>query len=103
MARVLVVDDSRTMLDVVKNELVRLGHEVETAADAQQALTRARAGAFDLALLDKNLPGMTGLQLISALRREPGQAGLKVIMCTASGMLADVQNAFQAGADDYLV
>ncbi len=62
-ARVLVVDDDRAFLAVVTDLLREGGHHVDSASDPADAVRRAQGRSYDVALLDLNLPGMTGLEL----------------------------------------
>ena len=68
MARILVVDDSTTMRQMVSFTLVDAGHDVVEASDGTKALTAARGRKFDLVITDVNMPGMNGLDLVKSLR-----------------------------------
>jgi two-component system phosphate regulon response regulator PhoB len=102
-ARVLLVDDDRDIRDVVGAMLDAVGLTVEGASSAEEALERVRASAFDLLVLDWNLPGMTGVELCRLLRRDPELATLPVLFLTAHASSKDVVEAFASGADDYVV
>jgi len=97
--RVLVVDDDSTVSDVVRRYLERDGLSVEVVADGERALTRALANPPDLVVLDLMLPGMSGLEVCRALRR---QGPVPVIMLTALGEEADRVVGLELGADDYV-
>ena len=58
---------------------------------------------YDLVILDRSMPEMSGLEVLKRIRTTPASAGVKVLMCTGAGMLADVDEALQAGASDYIV
>jgi two-component system phosphate regulon response regulator PhoB len=102
-ARVLLVDDDRDIREVVGAMLDAVGLTVEAATSAEEALERVRASAFDLLVLDWNLPGMTGIELCRLVRRDPTLATLPVLFLTAHASSRDVVEAFASGADDYVV
>ncbi len=101
--RVLLVDDERDIREVVGAMLDAVGLDVESATSAEEALERLRASAFDLLLLDWNLPGMTGLELCRLIRKDSVLATLPVLFLTAHAAPQDVVDAFASGADDYVV
>ena len=68
MARILVVDDSTTMRQMVSFTLQDAGHEVTEAADGLEALAEAKGRKFDLVITDVNMPGMNGIDLVKSLR-----------------------------------
>jgi DNA-binding response OmpR family regulator len=98
-ARVLVVDDDRTVSDVVRRYLERAGFVVTVAADGPAALAAAESSAPDLVVLDLMLPGMSGLEVCRRLR---GRSDVPVVMLTALGEEADRVVGFEIGADDYV-
>ena|GEM_PF-559865 len=102
-ARVLLVDDDRDIRDVVGAMLDAVGLTVESATSAEEALERVRAHAYDLMVLDWNLPGMTGIELCRLVRRDPALCTLPVLFLTAHASSRDVVEAFASGADDYVV
>jgi len=102
-ARVLLVDDDRDIRDVVGAMLDAVGLTVEATTSAEEALERVRREAFDLVVLDWNLPGMTGVELCRHIRRDPALATLPVLFLTAHASSRDVVEAFACGADDYVV
>jgi two-component system phosphate regulon response regulator PhoB len=102
-ARVLVVDDDRDIRDVVGAMLDAVGLTVDSVPSAEEALERLRAQAFDLVVLDWNLPGITGIELCRLLRRDPLLYALPVLFLTAHASSRDVVDAFASGADDYVV
>lgn len=97
--RVLVVDDDRTVRDVVCRYLERAGHEVATADTGEQALTSFAALPPDLVVLDLMLPGITGLEVCQRLRQS---SAVPVIMLTALGDEENRITGLQLGADDYV-
>ena len=103
MAHILVVDDDPAIQNLIKDVLSSKDHTIKLASNGGEALQKIRATRFDLVILDLRMPDMDGLQVLNLLRSNPSSANLKVLMCTAAGMMADVDKAFQAGASDYIV
>jgi len=103
MARILVVDDDDAIPDLIREVLAAQGHVFSTAASGAAALELIGKTSFDLVILDRNMPRMSGLQVLKTLRASPATAKLKVIVCTAAEMLSEVDEAFTAGATDYIV
>jgi DNA-binding response OmpR family regulator len=99
MSRVLVVDDDRTVSDVVSRYLAKEGYQVEAVADGAVALERASARPPDLVVLDLMLPGMSGLEVCRRIRE---MAPIPVIMLTARGEEGDRVIGLELGADDYV-
>jgi two-component system phosphate regulon response regulator PhoB len=102
-ARVLLVDDDRDIREVVGAMLDAVGLTVEGATSAEEALVRVRKTAFDLLVLDWNLPGMTGVELCRLIRRDASLQALPVLFLTAHASSSDIVEAFASGADDYVV
>ncbi|MFI5924762.1 response regulator transcription factor [Micromonospora sp. NPDC051543] len=98
--RVLVVDDDRTVSDVVCRYLEHAGYEVSHVADGLAALEAVQDRPPHLVVLDLMLPGLDGLQVCRRLRERPD--GVPIIMLTARGDEADRVLGLQLGADDYL-
>ena len=103
MARILVVDDEDSIRELIKEVLSMDGHTLETAGDGAQALELIRKTNFDLVILDRNMPTMTGIQALAILRSNPSYKGLKVLMCTSASVTKEVDEAFAAGANDYIL
>lgn len=102
--RVLVVDDFATMRKIEKNILGQLGiKNVDEADDGSTALPKLKANKYDVVLLDWNMPNMTGLELLKAMRAEDSLKTLPVIMVTAEALKDNVVAAAQAGVNDYVV
>jgi two-component system response regulator AtoC len=101
MTRALVVDDERKMRRVLQILLERMGVESVPAESAEEALERFRAEKFDLVLTDLRMPGMSGVELLAALRElEPD---LPVIVLTAYGTVQTAVDAMKSGAFDYIL
>lgn len=101
MARLLVVDDEPAICWGLARLGERLGHKVQTASTAEQALQHAEANGFDLVVLDIRLPGMDGLAAIEKLR--PLLPAAPIIVMTAYGDLGTAVRVVRGGAFDYLV
>ena len=102
--RFLVVDDFSTMRRIVRNLLKELGHtEVEEADDGSVALARLKAEKFDFVISDWNMPNMTGLDLLKAMRADAALKHVPVLMITAEAKKENIVEAAQAGASGYIV
>lgn len=100
-SKVLLVEDDRNLQEAIRYNLVAEGYEVLVAGDGEKALALARANTPDLLVLDLMLPGMGGIEVCKALRREGSTAA--VIMLTARDSEADRIAGLDTGADDYVV
>ena len=98
-AKILLVDDEQSIIDLVTAYLRREGYEVASATDGQSGLKAARAFRPDVIVLDVMLPGMDGIALLSRLRRE---SDVHVIMLSARSEETDKIVGLSVGADDYL-
>ena len=102
--KVLAVDDFPTMRRIVKTLLRQLGYtNVSEAEDGQAALTKLQQEEFDLVLLDWNMPRMTGLELLKAIRADETLRHTPVVMITAEGRKEDVLDAVKAGVNNFIV
>jgi two-component system, chemotaxis family, chemotaxis protein CheY len=99
----LVVDDSRVIRKVARRILEDLGFEIAEAADGMEALAWCRAAMPDAILLDWNMPVMGGLEFLRKLRAEPGGDAPVVIFCTVENDVAHIEEALDAGADEYIM
>jgi diguanylate cyclase (GGDEF)-like protein/PAS domain S-box-containing protein len=99
----LVVDDTEFNRDALARRLVQKGFQVDTAADGEEALARASSGKYDLVLLDVEMPGVSGLDVLKQLRETRSQTELPVIMVTGRTDSADIVEALSLGANDYVV
>ena len=102
--KILVVDDFSTMRRIVKNLLRDLGfaNTVE-ADDGLTALPKLQAGGIDFLVTDWNMPGMTGLDLLKAVRADPKLAHMPVLMVTAEAKRDQIIMAAQAGVNGYII
>lgn len=100
--RILVVDDSITVREVERQLLQRRGYHVEIAVDGKDGLNALKAGKFDLLVTDVDMPRMTGIELIRALRKEARFADLPVIIVSYKDREEDRLAGLDAGANAYL-
>ncbi len=100
---VLVVDDEKDVRDLVRFNLENHGYRTAGAATGEAALQKARAEPPDLIVLDLMLPGIDGLEVCRALKRDHRTAAIPVIMLTAKGEEVDIVTGLELGADDYVV
>ena len=100
----LVVDDFSTMRRIIKNLLHDLGYpNVTEADDGKTALPMLQSGGFDFLISDWNMPGMSGLDLIKAVRSDARLAKLPVLMLTAEAKREQIIEAAQAGVNGYVI
>jgi two-component system chemotaxis response regulator CheY len=100
----LVVDDFSTMRRIVRNLLKELGFvNVQEAEDGVDALNKLRGGDFDFVVSDWNMPNMTGIELLRAIRADITLKHLPVLMVTAEAKRENIIEAAQAGASGYVV
>ena len=100
----LVVDDFSTMRRIVRNLLKELGFtNVQEAEDGVDALNKLRGEDFDFVVSDWNMPNMTGIDLLRAIRADAKLKHLPVLMVTAEAKRENIIEAAQAGASGYVV
>jgi two-component system response regulator CpxR len=97
--KILAIDDDREMTDLLRESLAREGLELSTVQSGEEGVEQARNTELALVLLDVNLPGMNGFEVLRRLRRE---SDVPVIMLTARGEEVDRIVGLEVGADDYL-
>ncbi len=101
MIRILVVDDSATVRDLLARRLGRKGFDVLTASDGQEGVEVARAERPDLVLMDLHMPVMDGWDATRRIKGDPECAEIPVIVLTAYDSSADRSSALSAGCDDF--
>ena len=99
---VLVADDEQDILNLVRFRLERDGYNVVCASDGAEAVSLARSEQPALCVLDVMMPKLTGIEVLQQLRADPATASIRVILLTARGQDGDVDQGFEAGADDYV-
>ena len=102
--RALVIDDSRVMRGILRRFLEQLRYEVGEAADGSAGLDQLRRPARpDVVLVDWNMPGLSGLEFVQAVRAQPDLAGVRLMMVTTENEMDRVAQALEAGADEFLM
>ncbi|GAB4259054.1 MAG: chemotaxis response regulator CheY [Methylomicrobium sp.] len=102
--KILIVDDFSTMRRIIKNLLRDLGFtNTAEADDGKTALPKLKAGGIDFLVTDWNMPGMSGLDLLKAVRADPELAKLPVLMVTAEAKREQIIMAAQAGVNGYII
>jgi adenylate cyclase len=101
-ARLLVVDDNKINRMLLSRSLETQGHLVETAENGKEGLEKIRTGAFDLILLDIEMPEMDGFQVLEACLKDVELRQLPIIMTSAMDELDAVVKCVELGAEDYL-
>ncbi len=102
--KILVVDDFSTMRRIIKNLLRELGFtNIDEADDGQTALPKLQAGGIDFLVTDWNMPGMTGIDLLKAVRADPALANTPVLLVTAEAKREQIVEAAQAGVNGYVI
>jgi len=97
--KILVVDDSKLVTDIVSMRLSMYGYDVRLAHSGEEALAKVAHDMPDLMVLDVQMPGIDGYEVCRRLRNDPALDDLRIIMLTSSD---DKHAAFEAGVDDYL-
>lgn len=102
--QILIVDDYKTMLRILRNLLKQIGFEnIDEATDGSAALDRLRGRHYGLVISDWNMEPMTGLQLLQSVRADDKLKGTPFIMVTAESKKENVIAAKQAGVSNYIV
>jgi two-component system phosphate regulon response regulator PhoB len=99
---ILIVEDEEDILELERFNLEREGFAVETAGNGEEAVRMIPRKHPDLVLLDLMLPGLDGLEVCRAIKKDPKTANIPIIMVTAKGEEADVVSGLELGADDYV-
>lgn len=102
--KILIVDDFSTMRRIIKNLLRDLGFSnTQEADDGQTALPMLKTGDFDFLVTDWNMPGMTGIDLLRAVRADDKLSSLPVLLVTAEAKRDQIVEAAQAGVNGYVI
>lgn len=102
--KILIVDDFSTMRRIIKNLLRDLGFtNTSEADDGQTALPMLQNGNFDFLVTDWNMPGMTGIELLKAVRADARLKDMPILMVTAEAKRDQIVEAAQAGVNGYVV
>lgn len=100
--RILVVDDEEDILELVRFNLDKEGFSTSVAGSGEEALKHVRETLPDLVVLDLMLPGIDGLEVCRAMKREARTRDIGIVILSAKGEEADVVTGLELGADDYL-
>ena len=100
--RLLVVDDEPDVAGMASLVLSRAGYAVDTASSGDEALARLDGAAYDLILLDINMPGMDGWEVLRILKADDRTATIPVAMFSVRGEVRDKVHGLQEGALDYI-
>jgi len=102
--RALIVDDSSTMRSLLRMHLKQAGFETLEAGDGQAGWeTLQREGAAELALVDWNMPRMSGFDFVRTVRADGRYDQMRIMMVTAQAELEEVQRVLECGADEYMM
>ena len=102
--RILIVDDFSTMRRIIKNLLNDLGFfNTAEADDGTSALVELQREPFDMVITDWNMPGMPGIELLRAIRKDPALAKMPVLLVTAEAKREQIIEAAQAGVNGYVI
>ena len=102
--KILIVDDMSTMRRIVRNSLKQLGFEnIEEVEGGKGALEKLRGGGFGLIMCDWNMPAMSGLDLLKAIRQEDSLKSIPVLMVTAEAKKENILEVVKAGVNNYVV
>jgi two-component system alkaline phosphatase synthesis response regulator PhoP len=102
MKRILIVEDDRDIVELVRYNLEQEGFQVSAVGDGSSGLAQIRKSPPDLLILDLMLPKFSGLEVCKAVRREPALNRLPILMLTARGEESDRVVGLELGADDYV-
>jgi adenylate cyclase len=100
--RILIADDNPNNIEVLRVRLSAQGYDIVTAADGEEALTRARADDPDLILLDVMMPKRDGISVLKELKADSSSRFVPIVLVTARADTRDVVTGLEAGGDDYL-
>ncbi len=99
---VLVVDDDPVILKLLEVNFEMEGFVVLVARDGEEGIEVARTGKPDVIVSDIMMPKVSGLELVAALKGDPGTSKIQIILLSAKAQNADVRSGLDAGADDYV-
>lgn len=102
--KILLVDDFSTMRRIIKNLLKDIGYKnVDEAEDGSVALSKLQSETFDFIISDWNMPNMSGIELLKAIRADGTLKAMPFLMVTAEAKPENVTEALQAGVNNYIV
>ena len=98
--RLLVIEDEKKLCDMIAKSLHMAGYEVDMCNDGERALDMIYTELYDLIVLDLNLPGLDGMEILRELRKENEET--KVLILSARSQIADKVEGLDSGANDYI-
>lgn len=101
--KILIVDDSESIREVVSFTLVNAGHEVEKAYDGNNALEYLNGNSYDLIITDLHMPNKNGIELIREVRKMDAYKGIPILFLTTESQAARKKEAKDAGATGWIV
>ncbi len=99
----LLVDDLRMIRKISRRIVESIGYSVVEAENGEEGLARCRAAMPDLVITDWNMPVMSGIEFVTALRAIPAARPPKVVFCTTNSGARDIHKGIEAGADEYVI
>jgi two-component system, chemotaxis family, chemotaxis protein CheY len=103
MKRILTVDDSASVRQMVSFTLRKAGYEVVEAVDGKDGLAKVSSGKFDLIITDLNMPNMDGIEMITAVRKLPGYSFIPILLLTTESQAEKKDAGRKAGATGWIV
>ncbi len=100
--RILVVDDEKDIVKLLKLSLERAGYSVVAAHSGREALDKLAGGSIDLLLLDVMMPEMSGWEVVEAVRADQRTKGLPIIMLTVRKDFVDIERGYSLGVNNYI-
>lgn len=101
--RILLVDDSETILEMERMILQQDRYEVVTARDGQEGVTKALELKPDLILMDVIMPGLDGFAAVRRLREHPGTSRVPIVMVTSRAEAESMETGYESGCSDYII
>ncbi|MCR8847794.1 response regulator [Rossellomorea sp. SC111] len=102
MARILIAEDEEVLRMLMVDTLEDEGHELDEAADGEEAINSIMENDYDLILLDYMMPLYTGLEVIEKIRNSPDKGTVKIMMVSAKSQQADKDLVLKSGADYFI-
>ncbi|MDP8206995.1 MAG: response regulator [Candidatus Electryonea clarkiae] len=102
-SKILVVDDTRITRKILDTMLKGVGYEVVFATDGEEAISQALAEDPDIILMDVNMPKMNGFEAALEIKSNPESSNIPILFVTTRDEIEDKREAFQLGADDYIL
>jgi DNA-binding response OmpR family regulator len=101
--KILLVDDSETILEMERMILQQDRYEVVTARDGQEGVTKALELKPDLILMDVIMPGLDGFAAVRRLREHPGTSRVPIVMVTSKAEAKSMETGYESGCSDYII